>query len=65
MSRDRIPEIKTATAAFKVANTPECYPGDKEDINGTNCYYEYQNSDAELTTRIDDVLPSTDTGYAK
>jgi hypothetical protein len=32
MSNDRIPEIKTATAMFEVANTPECYPQDKEDI---------------------------------
>jgi hypothetical protein len=32
MSRDRIPEIKMATAMFKVANTPECYHDEKEDI---------------------------------
>jgi hypothetical protein len=32
MSNDRIPEIKMATAKFEVANTPECYPHDKEDI---------------------------------
>jgi hypothetical protein len=32
MSNDRIPEIKMATAMFEVANTPECYPHDKEDI---------------------------------
>jgi hypothetical protein len=32
MSNDRIPEIKMATATFEVANTPECYPDDKEDI---------------------------------
>jgi hypothetical protein len=32
MSRDRIPEIKLATAMFKVVNTPECYHDEKEDI---------------------------------
>jgi hypothetical protein len=32
MSNDRIPEIKMARAMFEVANTPECYPDDKEDI---------------------------------
>jgi hypothetical protein len=32
MSRDRIPEIKMATAMFKVVNTPECYADEKEDI---------------------------------
>jgi hypothetical protein len=65
MSNDRIPEIKMATAMFEVANTTECYPHDNEDINGTNCYYESQNADAELTSRIDDVPTSTDTGSAK
>jgi hypothetical protein len=30
MSRDRIPEIKMATAMFKVANTSERYPDDKD-----------------------------------
>jgi hypothetical protein len=33
MSRNRIPEIKMAMAMFKVANTPECYPDEKEDIS--------------------------------
>jgi hypothetical protein len=32
ISNDRILEIKMATAMFEVANTPECYPDDKEDI---------------------------------
>jgi hypothetical protein len=32
MSNDRKPEIKTATAMFAVAITPECYPDHKEDI---------------------------------
>jgi hypothetical protein len=33
MSRDRIPEIKMATAMFNVAKTPECYPDKEEDIS--------------------------------
>jgi hypothetical protein len=65
MSNGRIPEIKMATAMFEVANTLECHPDDKEDINGTNCFYESQNADAELTSRIDDVPTSTDPGNAK
>jgi hypothetical protein len=32
MSTDRIPEIEMATAMFEVANTPECYRHDTEDV---------------------------------
>jgi hypothetical protein len=31
-SGDRIPEVKMATAMFEVANTPDCYHDEKEDI---------------------------------
>jgi predicted secreted Zn-dependent protease len=64
MSHDLIPEIKTATVMFKVANTPECYHVENENIK-RNLYCESHNIDAELTPRIDDVLTSTDVGNAR
>jgi hypothetical protein len=53
MSRDRIPEIKMATAMFKVVHTPECYHDKKEDTKATT------------TTLIDDAPMSTETGNTR
>jgi predicted secreted Zn-dependent protease len=60
-SHDRIPEIKMATAMLKVANAPECYHARRERKHriGTYCSCELYNTDAKLTSRINNVPTST------
>jgi hypothetical protein len=55
-----------ATAMFKAANTPECYADEKDDIKTEFIVLlDRQNTYVELTSIIDDVPTSTETGNAK
>jgi hypothetical protein len=53
-----------ATVMFKVAIIPEGYNDENEDKNGT-CCCELCNTDAELTSRIDNIPASIEAENAK